>query len=472
MKLFHKLPFLSLLLGVTLSLFSSCEDYLSVVPKGQKIPVTLNDFALMLKDEYAAQRVDALQALILLNDRHVNNSSLNYYPLYESNYNWDESADRIELNKSDEQAYYVGYGAISVFNLIIQNAPGATEATDDERKQVIAQAKVLRAMSYFNIVNYYSDTYEAATASQKGGVPLITSADVNAPHTQPTVQDIYDFMLQDLEEAYSDLPQESETILHPDKATADAFYARLYLQMGNYAEALKYADRALAANSNLFDWTAFYETHKSVIENPENFNSLLPSPMGFQYVENYQFRHGSSTYQAAESSIPLERWELFEEGDARAAARWKRYTVGQESYYRSSITGFYNYGGITTVEVYLIKAECLARAGNLAEAMDLVNKVRETRILPGVYQPLTASSVGEAMQAVIRLKGNEMILTQVPFMDARRLNAEGIYPVTRSKVLDGTEITLSPTSHLWTMPFPQGAVENAGNGSVNQNVEK
>ena len=65
MKLFHKLPFLSLLLGVTLSLFSSCEDYLSVVPKGQKIPVTLNDFALMLKDEYAAQRVDALQALIL-----------------------------------------------------------------------------------------------------------------------------------------------------------------------------------------------------------------------------------------------------------------------------------------------------------------------------------------------------------------------------------------------------------------------
>src|SRR5690606_39033471 len=116
-------------------------------------------------------------------------------------------------------------------------------------------------------------------------------------------------------------------------------------------------------NSNLFDWTAFYETHKSVIENPENFNSRLPSPMGFQYVENYQFRHGSSTYQAAESSIPLERWELFEEGDARAAARWKRYTVGQESYYRSSITGFYNYGGITTVEVYLIKAECLARAG-------------------------------------------------------------------------------------------------------------
>lgn len=472
MKLFHKLPFFSLLLGVTLSLFSSCEDYLSVVPKGQKIPVTLNDFALMLKDEYAAQRVDALQALILLNDRHVNNSSLNYYPLYKANYNWDESADRIELNKSDEQAYYVGYGAISVFNLIIQNAPGATEATDDERKQVIAQAKVLRAMSYFNIVNYYSDTYEAATASQKGGVPLITSADVNAPYTQPTVQDIYDFMLQDLEEAYSDLPQESETILHPDKATADAFYARLYLQMGNYAEALKYADRALAANSNLFDWTAFYETHKSVIENPENFNSRLPSPMGFQYVENYQFRHGSSTYQAAESSIPLERWELFEEGDARAAARWKRYTVGQESYYRSSITGFYNYGGITTVEVYLIKAECLARAGNLAEAMDLVNKVRETRILPGVYQPLTASSVGEAMQAVIRLKGNEMILTQVPFMDARRLNAEGKYPVTRSKVLDGTEITLSPTSHLWTMPFPQGAVENAGNGSVNQNVEK
>lgn len=454
-------------------LTASCDEYLSVVPKGQRIPSTLEDFALMLKDEYGAQRVDALQAIILLNDRYVNASSLNYYPLYKANYDWDESADRIELNKADETTYYVAYSAISTFNLIIQNAPTASDATDAERNLVIAQAKALRAMTYFNLVNFYSDTYQASTAADKGGVPLITSADVNAAYTQPSVQAVYDFILQDMQEAYAYLPDKGETVLHPDKATADAFYARVYLQMGNYARALVHADRALAVKSTLFDWVAFYDNHRSVIEDASNYTTRLPSPMGFNYTENYNYRHGSvSGYQSAESNLRIDRMEQFEEGDARAAARWKHYTVGTESYYRGSMTGYYNYGGMTTVEVYLIKAECMARSGQYAEAMNVVNTVRESRILPSHYTPLSAANEAEAVRHIIRLKGNEMILTQVPFMDARRLNAERRYSVTRSKVVDGNKLTLAATSHLWTMPFPQGAVENHGNGTITQNVSK
>ncbi len=473
MKTKNKIRLFSIVIAIGLLITVSCDDYLSIVPKGERIPTTLSDFALMLKDEYNTHHIDVTQALILLNDRYVTTSNLNYYPLYDANYNWDESANRIELNKSDEGAYYFGYAAISTSNLIIENVPDATEATEAERNKVIAQSKVLRAMSYFNLVNYYSDTYVASTAADKGGVPLITSANMNAPHTQPSVKGIYDFMLQDMQEAYDDLPETAETILHPDKATADAFYARLYLQMGNYDQALSHADKALTANDALFDWVTFYDNHKGVIENPEDFSTRLPSPMGFDYVENYNFRHGTvASYQSSENSVTLERMEKFEEGDARATARWKLYTVGNESYYRSSMTGYYNYGGMTTVEVYLIKAECLARSGKYQEAMDVVNTVRETRILPEHYQPLTASTEAEAMTYIIQTKGNEMIMTQVPFMDARRLNTEGKYPVTRSKVIDGITLTLSPTSHLWTMPFPQGAVENPGNGTITQNVPK
>ena len=42
-----------LLLGsclVLLACLCSCDDYLSNVPKGQKIPTTLNDFSVMLAD--------------------------------------------------------------------------------------------------------------------------------------------------------------------------------------------------------------------------------------------------------------------------------------------------------------------------------------------------------------------------------------------------------------------------------------
>ena len=250
-KYISKIVMAGLLAGGVM--LSSCNDYLSVVPKGEKIPTTLADFEALLRDEYNCQRVDVLQELILLNDRYVSSSNLSYYPLYSANYNWDESADRIKLNDEDEGTYYTTYSSISTCNLIIENAASMTETTDTERKALVAQAKVLRAMNYFTLVNYYSDTYTDETAAQKGGVPVILSANINAPYTQPSVKEVYDFMLEDMEEAYNDLPEKAQTILHPDRATADAFYARLYLQMGNYDKALEYADKALEANDALFD---------------------------------------------------------------------------------------------------------------------------------------------------------------------------------------------------------------------------
>ena len=85
---------------------TSCSDYLDILPKGKKIPTTLADFEAFIRDEYSNQRVDVANAINLLNDRYQTNANLNYYELTKANYMWDESADRIYLNNSDESAYY------------------------------------------------------------------------------------------------------------------------------------------------------------------------------------------------------------------------------------------------------------------------------------------------------------------------------------------------------------------------------
>ncbi|GET25614.1 RagB/SusD family nutrient uptake outer membrane protein [Prolixibacter sp. NT017] len=468
-KIFHKITLLSALL-LTLG-FTACDDYLGVIPKGEKIPETLADFEAMIRYEYGNHRVDVTQALILLNDQWVSSSSWSYYPLYKANYFWDEAADRVALNNSDETTYYASYSAINSFNLIISNALTSTEATEIEKQEVWAQAKVLRAMTYFNLANYYADTYDAATASNKLSVPLITSADVNAPYTQVSIQEMYDFILKDMEEALPYLPKVAATALHPNLGTAYAFYARVYLQMNNYNKALEFANKALGENDELYDWTTYYEENKDQITNPESYIRTA-SPMGYDYVENYSFRHGSTYYSSSEKSLTTERAATFEQGDARFLSRWKLRTVGTDTYYYGTLQGYFNYGGITTVEVYLIKAECLARAGDIEGAMAALNTVRKTRILPEYYADLTATSEAEAMANIIQTKRNELILTLIPFCDIRRLNQEGTYTTTLSKVVDGETLTLSPDSHMWTMPFPQGAIDNPGNGSIVQNVEK
>ena len=68
-------------------------------------------------------------------------------------------------------------------------------------------------MSYYILANYYADTYVSATAGTKLSVPLITSADINAPHKQVTIQEIYDFMIKDVKEAIEQgLPEQSRTV--------------------------------------------------------------------------------------------------------------------------------------------------------------------------------------------------------------------------------------------------------------------
>ncbi|WP_343586093.1 RagB/SusD family nutrient uptake outer membrane protein [Flavobacterium sp.] len=468
MKNIYKKAVCLLALGLTLA---SCENYLDDIPKGSKTPTTLADFEAFLRDEYTNQRVDVLPALHVLNDQFVNAATLSSNRLYNANYMWDENANRIELKPSDEGTYYGGYQGISTFNLIIENALTATKATEQEQRVVWAQAKLLRAMNYFNLVNFYADTYVASTASTKLSVPLITSANINAPSKQVTIQELYDFILNDIKDALPYLPKVSQTALHPNLGAGYAFNARVNLQMNNYTEALKNADLALAENNKLYDWIGYYNANKAVIDVPNSYTTT-PSPMGFNYVENYTFRHGSSSNLGAEFDIPVERAQRFETGDARFISRWKIRTVGAETSYRRTLTGAFNFGGITTVEVYLIKAECLARAGQIADALIVLNTVRKTRILPASYQDISTTDKTTALNAIYRTKNNELIMTLIPYADARRLNAEGVYKVSFTKVAGGKTYTLSSDSHLWTSPFPQGAINNPGNGTITQNVDK
>lgn len=475
MKLMKQLIYTCVLMCCVMC--SSCNDYLDIVPKGNKIPTTLADYEALLRDEYTIGQTPISNALYLLNDYYVTVSNLNSPTLTRSNYMWDETADRILLNNADESTYYQLYAAISSCNLIIENVPSATEATDAERAEVIAYAKVIRSLCYFVLANYYADTYDAATAGEKRSVPLITSANINAPSQQVTIQAIYDFIIQGVQEAIGEgLPEQSMTVLHPNLGAAYALLARVYLQMQNYSEALSYANLALGQNDQLYDWNAYYDEHRSTIENPEDYTGL-PTPTDYSYVENYYFRcgNGSPNYTTNELNIPVERAERFEEGDARFLSRWKLYSQNQDTYYRGVGNGYFNWGGLTTTEVYLIKAECqarLAQGGDFTEAMNTLNAVRQTRIRPEVYQPLTVSTLAEAIELIRRTKDNELIFSIVPFADARRFNQEGTYARTMTKTYEDETYTLRPDSHLWTMPFPAGAINNPGNGSIQQNVSK
>lgn len=466
-----------LLVVVGLMTFSSCEDFLNDIPKGQKIPQTWDDYNAFIKNTTMAY-YEMEQIFNLMNDRLRSQSVLNSSQLTRVHYLWDESVDRTKINADDKNAYYSAYEQMLYWNLIIADVPSVSGCTDEQRQMLIAQAKVLRAMTYYYLTNYYADQYCEAT-KDKLSVPLVTSPSVESSSPQVTLERMYNFMLQDLNEAVQHLPREAETIVHPNKAAGYAMLARVYLSMSNFEEALKNAELALGENDSLYDWVKFYFDDQDRFENTL-YNSTVKGDPETQNCENYIFHYGPmSMWQGVYGSawgLPEERGDKFEPGDTRLLTHWKKRTSASLGTYYWGQHGIEpNKGGIRSAEMYYIKAECLARKGDAAsikQAMDVVNTVRKTRILPEYYQDFTASNTKEAMELIIKDKSSEYCQSQVIFCDYRRYNKEGLYPQTLKKTVNGVEYTLKPDSHLWIMPFPAGAIDNPGNGTLVQNVEK
>lgn len=453
--------------------FSSCNDYIDILPKGTKIPTTLADFEPLICNEEINHLMSVADGLELMNDVFVGSSSLNSPTLTQANYLWDESADRVKLNDDDDPTFIRAYGSISTCNLLLEHLPEATDCTQEEKNELTGYARTLRAFNYLCLVNYYADTYSQSTAAETRGVPFIQSANVDAPHSQISVAEMYDFIIKELNEAIStgDLPDMGTTELHPGKGAAYAMLARAYLMMGRYTDALTASDKALAINDRLYDWVKFYNKNMAKITDPENYQPLS-SPMGYGFCETYYFRHtcGVNVNITYFNPIPVSRAKRFEDGDTKFLSTWKLRTSNtNESYYYSPLYGFFNTGGITTTEMYLIKAECLARSGKIDKAMEELNKVREKRILPEKYTPAVASDLSDAIEKIRITKENDLIMSIVPFMDWRRFNAEGTYARTMEKEYNGRTLTLKPDSHLWTMVFSQGTTGDSGNGKIIQN---
>lgn len=104
-----------------------------------------------------------------------------------------------------------------------------------------------RAFEYLTLVNAYGKHYDAETAQTDPGVPLLLDEDINKTNlTRATVQQVYDQIKADLDQASLNLPE--RPVLNANRASRPVGYgmlARMYLYMGDYEQALENARLSL-----------------------------------------------------------------------------------------------------------------------------------------------------------------------------------------------------------------------------------
>lgn len=140
------------------------------------------------------------------------------------------------------------YGLTTTANNILDNIDNvAIESADDSIRvaNIKGAAYFARAYAYSTMVLRYCVNYDAATAANEMGLPLVTKVDVNAKPSRATLQQTYDLILSDLKLADS-LIVVSDDITAPNRNAVTALKARVLLNMKKY-------DEAIATATSLFN---------------------------------------------------------------------------------------------------------------------------------------------------------------------------------------------------------------------------
>lgn len=183
----------------TFLLLTGCDDKLDIVPKGQSTLETVDDLELLLNREIELGAPMSDLSIICnegLGQKTSVPTVLSQTNTLEYAYlSYDENVNRANLSQSDDR-YTNAYKAINAMNTIIDKAPGAS-GSESKRKQIIAEAHIMRAYLHWLLVNIYAKQYDATTAATDGGIAYVKSESVFADNPKLTVQEVYDNILAD-----------------------------------------------------------------------------------------------------------------------------------------------------------------------------------------------------------------------------------------------------------------------------------
>lgn len=146
------------------------------------------------------------------------------------------------------------YNTINRCNLFIEGmaAKGTGVVGDAVGKNYVAEAKLVRAICYYSLLQLYARPFYDGQGS-KPGLPLrLTGNSVagNYDLARSTVAQVYTQVLKDLNEAETDLPLTYTTAVNntirAHRNTAIAFKTRVYLSMQRYTDVITEANKIVS----------------------------------------------------------------------------------------------------------------------------------------------------------------------------------------------------------------------------------
>ncbi|SHG31261.1 RagB/SusD family nutrient uptake outer membrane protein [Pedobacter caeni] len=425
---------------------SSCKKYLDIEPVGKVIPNTVEDFRALLNSGYAGF-AEHKSLLALRTDELLPNEDEEGTAAYRDIYKWnDATPDAV----SNAFPYIAFYKSIFYANSVIADVEAKAGKTP-ETAQLKGEAYLLRAYNNFELLNLYAKSYDKNSASTDRGVPLALTVNLEQNFKPATVGEVYSQIFADLEEG-----QKLLNVINFDagknyrftKRAALAFSARVYEFRGEWANALKASQDALALGNQLEDLNAGagvllpnqYTSKENIMSMEDTFNSDLTK---ISFIS----AHLIGIYD----QINDKRFALY---FSKSGSRFKGKKGASNEFKISFRNG----------ELYLIQAEAALQTDNLPLALQSLMALKAKRLTPVYFatEQSRISGLDKAglLQEILNERERELALEGHRWYDLKRYGQPEI-----KHTVGGVTYTLQKNDPRYVIRFPQEAI------SANPNLQ-
>lgn len=418
-----KLKYISLSL-ITATFMFACSKKLDVLPQNNVTPdqitTSADVVALMLGGYGQLQNPNAFgERYLLIADLLASQDQEDFIGTF-TNYSEIQSKTQIDDNSIASGIWINSYAIINSMNTVLDKLDIVDE---DIRSATEAEARFIRGIVYFELINFYAQPYSAGnTTEANSGVPLILQPtyayDPSVKPARATTEEIYQQVLDDLKAAADGLP-ESADAGRATRYAAEAFLSRVYMQMADYQSAAEMADDVInnGGFTLLSDYSKCFNLNSGY--SPEDIFGILQSSQSNAGTTNNGLPTFYSAYPVGRGDVIINDnyFSYFEEQDARGTIGAGG-TAGEFNYPGDGISGGGIYTGkfkeiyrtipvIRLAEMYLTRGEANKRKGGApvggVSPLDDINIVRER----SYASPLDAVSADDFVDERFRELGFE-----------------------------------------------------------------
>jgi len=287
------------------------------------------------------------------------------------------------------------YQNINLCNKVLDNIPAIT-MDESLKARYIAEAKFVRAYSYFRLVRAYGNVVLRLTSPKD-------NTEYNLPQSDKAT--VYAQIEKDLTEAAAVLPQSysAQDVGRATKGAAIGLHAKVALYQKKWSDVLSLTNTVMGMGYDLFpDYEKLFRVENEnsveslfeveaalVAGNPDASNSQYSQVQGVAGIMGWGFNTPSAALEAAfETDDPRKQATILFRGEETPQGDLVPTTVPNERYNQKSyvpfntrVSGFnegaqQNFRVLRFADILLMNAEAANELGNSTQALTSLNRVR------------------------------------------------------------------------------------------------